>query len=233
MNPVQKVPQVVTDVFPCPHCERSFPLKQLLDLHKAIHDRERSFPCEQCNRKFFTKYDLAKHMQTHSDCKPYSCIVCEKQFSRESLLHRHEKIHVDVPKYLCAQCDKTFLTKEDMDIHTEKHNKKRPFSCDICGKGFVFKQVGFIAFYVEICGNGTHLELLCLYRAFHADMQCLGKLLPKECLRYKASNESNEYNFAWDSLLRKSRITVYYCYPPHISSRSIRTARYSVLSTDR
>lgn len=149
VNPILKVPQVATDVFPCPHCERSFPLKQLLDLHKAIHDRERSFPCDQCNRKFFTKYDLGKHLQTHSDCKPFTCVVCEKQFSRESLLHRHEKIHVDVPKYLCAQCDRTFLTKEDLDNHSEKHNKKRPFTCDICGKGFVFKQVSLSS--VSIC----------------------------------------------------------------------------------
>lgn len=98
MNPVLTVPQVPTDVFPCRHCERSFPLKQLLDIHMKNHDRERTFVCDSCGHKFFTKYDLAKHSHTHSGDKPFTCVVCEKSFSRESLLHRHEKIHVDVPK---------------------------------------------------------------------------------------------------------------------------------------
>ena len=141
VNPTLKVNQVKTDCFPCPHCERSFPLKQLLDLHKANHNRERNYNCDECDKAFFTKYDLSKHMLTHTGCKPYTCVVCQKSFSRESLLHRHEKIHIDVPKYLCSQCDRTFLTGEDLDAHTAKHKKKRPFMCKICQKSFVFKQV--------------------------------------------------------------------------------------------
>ncbi|KAF5299352.1 hypothetical protein FQA39_LY02525 [Lamprigera yunnana] len=140
INPVLKVPQVETDVFPCIHCERSFPLKQLLEIHMQIHQRERSFTCEECNRKFFTKYDLSKHILTHSGLKPFSCVVCNKTFSRESLLHRHEKIHIEVPKYMCTICERTFLTKEDLDVHSEKHKKKRPFACRLCTKRFVFKQ---------------------------------------------------------------------------------------------
>lgn len=140
INPVLKVPQVRTDIFPCPHCERSFPLKQLLDLHVKIHNRERSYSCKQCDRKFFTKYDLGKHIQTHSDERPFPCVVCKKSFAREPLLHRHEKTHVDVPKYLCSYCDKTFLLRADLDAHAEKHMKKRPFQCRICKKSFVFKQ---------------------------------------------------------------------------------------------
>ncbi|KAB0800398.1 hypothetical protein PPYR_06138, partial [Photinus pyralis] len=140
INPILKVPQVETDVFPCPQCERSFPLKQLLEIHLQNHRRERSFGCDECGRKFFTKYDLGKHILTHSSLKPFSCVVCNKTFSRESLLHRHEKIHIDVPKYLCTFCDRTFLTREDLDMHSEKHKKKRPFACRLCNKSFVFKQ---------------------------------------------------------------------------------------------
>jgi ribosomal protein S17E len=141
LNPTLKVNQVKTDCYPCPHCERSFPLKQLLDLHKANHTRERNYNCDECSKAFFTKYDLSKHMLTHTGCKPFTCVVCQKSFSRESLLHRHEKVHIDVPKYLCSQCDRTFLTGEDLDAHTAKHKKKRPFMCNICQKSFVFKQV--------------------------------------------------------------------------------------------
>lgn len=141
VNPVLKVNQVKTDCFPCPHCDRTFPLKQLLDLHLPNHDRQRRFECDECTRKFFTKYDLQKHLQTHNGEKPYDCIICKKSFSRESLLRRHEKIHVDVPKYVCNQCDKTFLTKQYLDAHQEKHKKRRPFTCQVCNKSFVFKQV--------------------------------------------------------------------------------------------
>lgn len=140
INPILKVPQVETDVFPCPQCERSFPLKQLLEIHLQNHRRERCFGCDECGRKFFTKYDLGKHILTHSDLKPFSCIACNKTFSRESLLHRHEKIHIDVPKYLCTYCERTFLTREDLDAHSEKHKKRRPFACRLCNKSFVFKQ---------------------------------------------------------------------------------------------
>lgn len=47
--------QMKVDCFPCPHCDRAFPLKQLLDLHVANHNRDRDFECGECNRKFFTK----------------------------------------------------------------------------------------------------------------------------------------------------------------------------------
>ncbi|XP_022910874.2 zinc finger protein pita-like [Onthophagus taurus] len=140
INPILKVTQVKTDVFPCDQCERSFPLKQLLELHMRNHERERGYKCSICNRKFFTKNDLGKHIQTHSNNKPFECVVCNKSFSREALLQRHERTHVDVPKYLCTTCDRTFLTRDDLDCHVVKHNKKRPYTCGICNKSFVFKQ---------------------------------------------------------------------------------------------
>lgn len=140
LNPTLKVNQVQTDCFSCNECERSFPLKQLLELHLTNHTRERNFTCDECDKSFFTKYDLSKHSLTHNPSKPFTCVVCQKTFARESLLHRHEKVHIDVPKYLCTQCDRTFLTGEDLDAHTAKHKKKRPFACRVCQKSFVFKQ---------------------------------------------------------------------------------------------
>nr|XP_023013462.1 zinc finger protein 84-like [Leptinotarsa decemlineata] len=139
-NRLARVDLVKTDCFPCPHCERSFPLKQLLDLHVSIHKRERSFTCPECKKKFFTKHDLQKHFKTHNPLNLYPCSVCKKSFSKQSLLSRHEMIHNDVPKYICTQCDKTFLKKEYLDFHMEKHNKKKPFNCNVCDKSFVFKQ---------------------------------------------------------------------------------------------
>lgn len=51
---------VETDIFSCAHCDRTFPLKQLLEIHEKVHTRDRESACELCPKKFFTKYDLAK-----------------------------------------------------------------------------------------------------------------------------------------------------------------------------
>lgn len=131
---------VETNVFPCPNCERSFPLRQLLDLHMANHVRDRKFACKVCQKAFFSKYDLGKHMLIHTGEKPFQCVVCDKAFSRSTLLRRHEKIHIDQPKFLCVYCERPFLSKDELDKHTVNHLKNRPFVCPVCGKGFAFKQ---------------------------------------------------------------------------------------------
>lgn len=131
---------VETNVFPCNYCERSFPLRQLLDIHVANHVRDRKFHCKVCSKGFFSKYDLGKHVLIHTGEKPFKCVVCEKAFSRSTLLRRHEKIHSDQPKFLCGFCERTFLSKDEWEKHTQNHEKKRPFECEICGKSFAFKQ---------------------------------------------------------------------------------------------
>lgn len=136
----QDTTPIETNVFPCNYCERSFPLRQLLDIHVANHVRDRKYQCEVCSKGFFSKYDLGKHILIHTGEKPFKCVVCEKAFSRSTLLRRHEKIHSDQPKFLCGHCDRTFLSKEEWEKHTQNHEKKRPFECDICGKTFAFKQ---------------------------------------------------------------------------------------------
>lgn len=93
VDPIKNAPPVETHVFPCPDCERSFPLRQLLDIHMKNHNRERNYPCELCDRRFFSKYDLAKHNLTHTGERPYVCIICKAAFSRSTLLTRHQKVN--------------------------------------------------------------------------------------------------------------------------------------------
>ncbi|KAL7737061.1 hypothetical protein ACLKA6_005282 [Drosophila palustris] len=139
-DPVKNAEPVATNVFPCPHCERSFPLMQLLDIHLVNHTRERSFQCTECNKSFFSKYDLQKHNFIHTGERPYKCSVCSSSFTRRALLHRHERIHTDVPKFICLYCEKPFISREEMEKHAERHTKNRPFKCGVCQKSFAFKQ---------------------------------------------------------------------------------------------
>lgn len=140
LDPIKSAAPVETNVFPCNYCERSFPLRQLLDIHVANHVRDRKFQCKVCNKGFFSKYDLGKHELIHTGEKPFKCVVCGKAFSRSTLLRRHEKVHSDQPKFLCAYCERPFLSKEEWEKHTQNHQKKRPFACEFCGKSFAFKQ---------------------------------------------------------------------------------------------
>lgn len=140
LDPIKNAAPVETNVFPCHYCERSFPLRQLLDIHVANHVRDRKFQCDVCNKGFFSKYDLGKHALIHTGEKPFKCVICGKAFSRSTLLRRHEKVHSDQPKFLCAYCERPFLSREEWEKHTQNHQKKRPFKCDVCNKGFAFKQ---------------------------------------------------------------------------------------------
>lgn len=69
---------IETQVYPCPHCDRSFPLVQLRDLHMKNHTRDRKFDCEECDKSFFSKYDLQRHVFTHNGEKPFKCSACDK-----------------------------------------------------------------------------------------------------------------------------------------------------------
>lgn len=138
---IETAPEILpTDVFSCSSCSRSFPLKQLLDIHEKNHTRDRESACDLCPKKFFTKYDLAKHMLTHTGERPFHCVVCDKYFSRSTLLHRHQKIHTDVPRFECPDCDRFYFAEEELEKHAEKHKKARPFHCSFCTKSFAFKQ---------------------------------------------------------------------------------------------
>ncbi|KAI8128954.1 hypothetical protein FF38_07928 [Lucilia cuprina] len=138
-DPKNAVP-VETNVFPCPCCERTFPLLQLREIHLKMHSRDRKFQCEHCDKSFFSKYDLHRHSYIHNGEKPYKCSACDKAFSRTGLLTRHEKTHTDIPKFICVHCERSFISKDDMEKHAERHNIHRPFACKVCNKSFAFKQ---------------------------------------------------------------------------------------------
>ncbi|XP_012284373.1 uncharacterized protein LOC105701831 isoform X2 [Orussus abietinus] len=127
-------------VHACDQCERTFPLRQALQLHVQRAHRDRDYKCTECDRMFFTKYDLAKHVTTHTEEKPFSCAICHKKFSRSSMLQRHEKLHRDELRYACQHCDREFFTTEELEKHEETVHKPKPHQCNICNKRFSYKQ---------------------------------------------------------------------------------------------
>ncbi|XP_012284382.1 RE1-silencing transcription factor isoform X3 [Orussus abietinus] len=131
-------------VHACDQCERTFPLRQALQLHVQRAHRDRDYKCTECDRMFFTKYDLAKHVTTHTEEKPFSCAICHKKFSRSSMLQRHEKLHRDElrhmrshsveKRHICEDCGKAFKRKESLEVHQLTHTKRTGMglNCDVC-----------------------------------------------------------------------------------------------------
>lgn len=132
---MQIVESSVPIVFACSYCERSYPLRQQLEIHETNHFRERTFGCDICENKFFSKHDLSKHMTTHATEKPWKCVVCDRSFSRSNILKRHEQTHQDELRYQCGACSKKFIGEAALDAHLmDEHGHDRRFKCEICNK---------------------------------------------------------------------------------------------------
>ncbi|KAF7274778.1 uncharacterized protein LOC143195274 isoform X2 [Rhynchophorus ferrugineus] len=168
----ESVKQVETDIFPCDQCDRTFPLKQLLDLHVQNHSRERAFSCSTCGSEFLTKYNLQMHEKTHSEAKPFSCGICGQEFGRESLLRRHEQTHTDQTHllkhekkrpFMCRECDKSFVFKQGLERHmTSFHALDKPHKCNYCEAAFssqirltrhITTHAGLRPYPCKICGR--------------------------------------------------------------------------------
>ncbi|XP_023949082.2 zinc finger protein 717 isoform X2 [Bicyclus anynana] len=148
--------------FPCDECNCTYPLQQLLNLHKMQKHRTRDVACSQCDAKFFTKYDLAAHAVRHSMDMPFECVACGKKFKRLILLKRHEKmIHPDIPQLLCPNCPATFLSNEQLDMHQKKHIRlQKPYACTQCDKKFHEKSA--LQRHVDVVHN-KEATLCCEY----------------------------------------------------------------------
>lgn len=127
--------------YPCDQCNRTFPLRQLLDMHMERHGRDRVAECDICHKRFFTKYDLTKHALVHRiGEKRFMCAVCPAGFSRANLLVRHELLHQDELRFKCGTCQKKFVSREELDRHERRHKIVRNYQCQLCEKSFAFKQ---------------------------------------------------------------------------------------------
>ncbi|CAH0747359.1 unnamed protein product [Diatraea saccharalis] len=125
--------------WPCDECNCTYPLEQLLALHKIQKHRIRTEQCDQCDAKFFTRYDLMVHNLRHSDEMPFQCVVCDRKFKRLVLLKRHEKvIHSNIPQLACPNCPATFLSIEELVAHQSRHvrHSERNHACHMCDKKF-------------------------------------------------------------------------------------------------
>ncbi|XP_047523410.1 RE1-silencing transcription factor-like isoform X1 [Pieris napi] len=140
---VETETRVAEGCWPCEECHRTYPLEQLLTLHKMRqHNRPKLVECDMCDSKFFSKSDLTIHQQRHSDETPFPCVACDHKFKRLILLKRHERlVHSDLPQHSCPSCPATFISVEELTSHQERHAKRaeRSYVCDVCDKTFAVR----------------------------------------------------------------------------------------------
>ncbi|XP_028159481.1 proteoglycan 4-like isoform X3 [Ostrinia furnacalis] len=140
------VKEVDEGCWPCDECHCTYPLEQLLNLHKKMKHRARTVHCDECNQ-YSDKTRLQKHKDTvHAKDPQFSCEYCPAQFNAITKLTRHVRTHAGDRSYPCKYCDKTFIKSHHYTRHLRlKHSTTMGtdalsdlmLRCDQCNEPFV------------------------------------------------------------------------------------------------
>ena len=129
--------------FQCPHCEKSFKVRQSYYRHLHKHEEKFSFQCEQCNRKYPDSSSLDSHVtMVHEKERNFFCEMCGAAFTRlhSAKMHiknAHPNAEVEVKrknnesgKFNCKHCAETFDQENEMIRH--EHFEHMKFACSLC-----------------------------------------------------------------------------------------------------
>ncbi|XP_061076437.1 zinc finger protein 335 isoform X2 [Conger conger] len=121
--------------FPCPVCNRVYPMQKRLTQHMKTHSTEKPHMCDKCGKSFKKRYTFKMHLLTHiqSYGNRFKCEFCEYTCDNKKLLLNHQLSHTTDKPFKCDYC-KYSTTKEDFLVShmAIKHTGEKPFSCDFC-----------------------------------------------------------------------------------------------------
>lgn len=115
----------------CKLCDKSFPDRYTLKMHKKSHEGEKCYRCELCPYSSISQRHLESHMLIHTDQKPYRCDQCDQSFRQKQLLKRHQNLYHN-PAYVppspkektheCVECNRNFRHKGNLMRHLALHD---------------------------------------------------------------------------------------------------------------
>nr|XP_007981546.2 zinc finger protein 786 [Chlorocebus sabaeus] len=170
--------------FQCPHCNKRFCLRRLLQVHQHAHGGERPFCCRKCGKGSAKQCKLTEHIRVHSGEKPFWCAKCGRNFRQRGQLLRHQRLHTDEKPFQCPECGLSFRLESMLRAHRLRHGGERPFSCSECGRGFTHQ-----------CKLREHLRVHSGERPFQC-LECDKRFRLKGILKAHQHTHSKERPFS-------------------------------------
>uniref|UniRef100_A0A3Q3B4E9 Zinc finger protein 335 n=1 Tax=Kryptolebias marmoratus TaxID=37003 RepID=A0A3Q3B4E9_KRYMA len=122
--------------FPCPVCDKVYPMQKRLTQHMKTHSSEKPHMCDKCGKSFKKRYTFKMHLLTHIQSlgeNKFKCEFCDFTCENKKLLLNHQLSHTNDRPFKCDYCKYSTSKEEFLVSHLAiKHTGDKPFSCNMC-----------------------------------------------------------------------------------------------------
>ncbi|XP_009992332.1 PREDICTED: zinc finger protein 335 [Chaetura pelagica] len=122
--------------FPCPVCNRVYPMQKRLTQHMKTHSTEKPHMCDKCGKSFKKRYTFKMHLMTHIQAianRRFKCEFCDYVCEDKKVLMNHQLSHMKDKPYKCSFCKYSTFREDFLVSHMAvKHTGGKPFACEFC-----------------------------------------------------------------------------------------------------
>ncbi|XP_015737385.1 zinc finger protein 335 isoform X5 [Coturnix japonica] len=122
--------------FPCPVCNRVYPMQKRLTQHMKTHSTEKPHMCDKCGKSFKKRYTFKMHLLTHIQAianRRFKCEFCDYVCEDKKVLLNHQLSHMSDKPYKCSFCKYSTFREDFLVSHMAvKHTGGKPFACEFC-----------------------------------------------------------------------------------------------------